>query len=269
MRKQKAAATVLARFREAVAFSHGLIGLSGAEDIMQSKRIQGAAYEGMDNKVPAQESAELTVEQLKALEAAAVHLPSGPKKLFAGFLCFLVHSRARFSDTFCCLSEPTLDIDMDGIGYCEVGVTDTKTSTGRRKKKMTSLVAHATGVYDSHSWAEHWLNERARFGLNAKGGPLMPAVSETGVWPESRMSNSECNLWMRDLLKELEVDGSSTCRIASHSCKRTLLAWAAKAGIPASIRRVLGHHYKSKDKCHNVRQRRDGWSFEGFAQAHP
>ena len=52
--------------------------------------------------------------------------------------------------------------------------------------------------------------------------------------------------WLRNLLKNTETVGD--IRIATHSCKATLLAWSARAGFDHDVRRLLGYHSGSADQ---------------------
>jgi len=51
---------------------------------------------------------------------------------------------------------------------------------------------------------------------------------------------------LRNLLKNTETVGD--IRVATHSCKATLLAWSARAGFDHDVRRLLGYHSGSADQ---------------------
>ena len=51
--------------------------------------------------------------------------------------------------------------------------------------------------------------------------------------------------WLRSLLK---IDSSSRDRVATHSCKASILSMAAKFGLDHSTRRLLGYHTESRDR---------------------
>jgi hypothetical protein len=51
--------------------------------------------------------------------------------------------------------------------------------------------------------------------------------------------------WLRSLLK---VESSARDRLATHSCKATMLSMAAKFGLDHGTRRLLGYHSEGRDR---------------------
>jgi hypothetical protein len=248
LRQTKAAATKAMRFRESVAFAYGVIGLEGADHCMQSRRLQGASIASLVNKGPDSDMDPLELAQVLLLEEAAVRLPSGPDKVFAGFCSFCTFTVARMSDTFFCQHEPILDLDALGNGFIEVPVMKTKTSnTSGRRTKALPLVGLTCGI-TRLGWAEAYLQERKLQGLVLKSeGPLMPAVAHDGTWRQARLTTSEACVWLRELIRSLGGKISPNVRLGSHSAKKTLLSWLAKFGTAMGVRRILGHHVKPKE----------------------
>ena len=52
--------------------------------------------------------------------------------------------------------------------------------------------------------------------------------------------------WLRNLLRSTETVGD--IRVATRSCKATLLAWCARAGVAHDVRKLLGYHSSSSDQ---------------------
>ena len=247
LRINKAAPTKISRFREAVAFCFGVLGLHGAEECMASRRIEGVAYDGLSKKSIDRQAEDFLVSQVELFERSCISIPEGNTKVFIGFVTALIHWRARLSDTHHCCTEPFLDTSDAGEGFIEMGVVGTKTShVASRMTKQLPLVGSATGVTGTR-WAEAWLNERSRQGLDSSGTFLMPSIEKTGSFSSKRMTAGEFNILIREFLRAHTANALSLLRISSHSCKHTILAWSSKAGLKLSVRRTLGHHLKTGD----------------------
>ena len=66
------------------------------------------------------------------------------------------------------------------------------------------------------------------------------------------MSSHEATVWMRELLSPANAFSGGVRRpvdnLGTHSCKVTLLAWAAKGGLSLEHRKLLGYHTSSADE---------------------
>jgi len=71
--------------------------------------------------------------------------------------------------------------------------------------------------------------------------PLLPAPNTSGAPTKRPLSSEEMKLWARHILTKFGCDLSER-RITSHSCKSTLLSFAAKHGLSWEDRLVLGGH---------------------------
>ena len=76
--------------------------------------------------------------------------------------------------------------------------------------------------------------------------PVMPSPAVGGGWSQAQLGVTPAGEWLRNLLKNTETIGD--IRVATHSCKTTLLAWCAKFGVNHDSRRLLGYHSASSDK---------------------
>ena len=247
LRQSKAAPTAASKFKESVAFCFGLIGLDGAETCLQSRRIQGVALESFAQKDMDRSMDDFLVEHVQLFEQSAANLSSGPDKIFMGFVCALIHFRARMSDTFNCLMEPVLDLNSQGEGFVQVDVRETKTGkTLSRMRKRLPLVGSATGI-SKVPWAAEWLKDRAAHSLNSTDLALMPGISRHGRFTDKRMCTGEFCLKVREMIIVLGGSIPRGLRLGSHSAKHTLLSWTAKAGVRISIRRILGGHIKASE----------------------
>ena len=124
----------------------------------------------------------------------------------------------------------------------------TKTSTTLERKVRHLPVVIPLMSFCEPCWVHQWLELRKQQGLiAAKGFPLLPSPVHRGGWAKVPLQVGAAGDWLRSLLKNHESrDGKY--KIATHSCKTTLLSQAAKYGIDARSRRILGYHTASKDK---------------------
>ena len=248
LKATKAPATRSKRFLEAVGFMIGTIGADGAKQVLESARCQGSSLAQFKNKGPHVQRDVLTVEHVAALEEAIFKLPNVNDRVLAGLLAFLTHARARFGDVHVCDDEPFLDVDSSGRGFIELRVHETKvTNRPNRRRKLLPLVALAIGV-TGKPWAAEWLKLRKEVGLSAKGGPLVPAISASGVFTKGRLRSSEGIIVLCETLQRMQIVLPEEHRLGTHSCKATLLSWMAKAEAPLAIRKMLGGHSSSVDE---------------------
>jgi len=155
LRRNHAAASRRKRFLEAVGLSKGLIG-ADVDEVLTSSRVKGVAHGGIiaerKKKMP------FTVCQVDALEKLAI-FSNGQVSIFAGYVCFLIHCRLRWSDGQHCIQEPTLDV-ASGRGFIEASLYHHKTAKKRRLKVLRLLPA--AGVLPGLSggdWASKWLKQ--------------------------------------------------------------------------------------------------------------
>ena len=239
LRKEGAPRSRAPRFLQALGFSKGFLG-ADVDHILQSARIKGATVSdvplcGVRKKDP------LTVQQLFALEQLAFY-GEDHEAIFAGYICFLVHCRLRWSDGQFCNEEPVVERTRE-FGSLECNLYHHKTS-GRQQglsKRLLPAAAALPGV-SGKFWAETWLLNRSKHNLNAgRGRPTMPAPMRNGGWALTPLRPTEGSMWLRELLTKVSPSGPLR-DIASHSCKSTCLSWMAKANAPIDLRRLAGYH---------------------------
>lgn len=243
LRRTKAAASKRSRFLEAVGFSKGLLG-ADVDAVLESARGRGVAF-GTLFPVTRKKNP-LTVQQLVYLERLAMDHP-GPEGVFAGYICFLVHCRLRWSDGQHCVDEPTVDV-YEGRGFIEAALYHHKTAKKRRTQAGRLLpVAGVLPGLSGQLWTVAWLQNRKHLGLRASTeSPTMPAPVAAGGWTKGPLSASEASVWLREIL--MPCTPQLLKDIATHSCKATVLSWMAKANTPMSLRRLAGYHVKPGDK---------------------
>ena len=129
-----------------------------------------------------------------------------------------------------------------GIGFLEATAEKTKTSTTLERKVSHLPIAIPLISFGEPCWVKTWLEVREQQGLViAKGTPLLPSPIHGGGWAKVPLQVGASGDWLRSLLREQGLrDGKY--KVATHSCKTTLLSQAAKFGIDARSRRTLGYH---------------------------
>eukprot|EP00435_Cladocopium_sp_Y103_P065166 s958_g27.t1 len=243
LRRLHAAPSKGRRFLEAIGFAKGLVG-ADVDAILSSARVKGAALGTQAS--PTKKKAPFTCDQLLALERLAFY-GQGPEAIFAGYICFLVHCRLRWSDGQHCIKEPVIDV-TDGRGFLEAALYHHKTARKRRTQVVRLLpVAGVIPGLSGLNWPEQWLQKRQEAGLHASmTRPMMPAPTAGGDWTLQPLSASEGSVWLRELLKPLSP--TSLVDIATHSAKTTILSWMSKANVDISVRRLAGYHIQPGDK---------------------
>ncbi len=231
---------------EALNLAAALVGFDDAA--MQSQRVMAAADAAMRRKPPTLQRPPLPVRVVKLLEDGVFNAVSDCDKIFAGFLCFTVHGRLRFLDAARIDEEPTLEGDGSS-GFVEARCRVHKGSNRPRARGLTLPAVGMSVGLTGEAWAEEWLRLRSAMGLDAGvDGALMLKPLASGGFSRKRITTTEGVMWMRELLMDGGITAHEASTYGTHSCKATLLSWAAKSGMPKPDRRLLGGHAAPKDR---------------------
>ena len=243
LRRMHAAPSKGKRFLEALGFAKGLLG-ADVEKTLSSARVRGVALGA--TPIPAKKKDPFTVEQVKVLERLAM-FGTGQDAIFAGYLCFIIHCRLRWSDGQHCIREPYIDVH-EGRGFIEAALYHHKTAMKRRTHVVRLLpVAGFVPGLTGLDWVSAWLEHRAKAGLRASmSEPTMPCPVSGGGWSLQPLTSSEASVWLRELLRPLSP--TSLQNVATHSAKATILSWMSKANVSLSLRRLAGYHVVPGDK---------------------
>ena len=174
-------------------------------------------------------------------------------RIMAGYFLMLVYGRLRFSDgqRITGMKLETVHVDNELVGFLECAAERTKTSVSLERKVRFLPIAVPVQSLTSPPWLPVWNQLRLDQGLTASGYnshayPVMPAPAAGGGWSQSALGVTPAGEWLRNLLRHTETVGD--IRLATHSCKATLLSWCSKAGVDHDSRRLLGYHTASSDK---------------------
>jgi hypothetical protein len=255
----KAAPTKPSAFLSAVRFSHYTLGIDNALEVTKSRRIEGSTIKSFHRKRTLLQRSPFTSQHVLALEVLCKHGPTIQDRVMAGYFCFLVFSRSRYSDAM--RGSLTFDTDAQGNGFVELAATHIKTGRTKEKKRMLlPLVAPAWGIA-SFSWAAEWKKSRALAGLD-DGFELViqPAPKLDGGWTLRGLAIAEASSWLRDALSFSGCELPSTFVLGTHTCKSTMLSWCAKFGVDPATRRILGYHVAA-DEVSTFTYGRDNQAF--------
>ena len=243
----KAAATSAGSFVEALNFARGVIGLQCPDTAVKSPRVLGVVKLLKLSKRVLKQAEALTVSDLLILEDTCNAAPCIRDRVASGQFCFETYSSSRHSDANY-VEQMHVDINDEGYGFLEGLTTQHKTATSAEKlTRFLPLIAPTVGV-QYYSWGQRWLEAREAMGMKfGKGLPLLPSPDSKDGWTNRRLTAGEATAWLRDILLAGGSDPEHVARVSSHSCKATVLSWAAKRGLPISVRRLMGHHLPPGD----------------------
>ena len=246
-----AAPTFLRSFLVAIRFSFHVLGVTGGDLVLASKRIEGCAREAYLKKRRTLQKDPLSVAIVEHLEKVVMadRYPDRDR-VAAGCFLLCVFFRARFSDMMN-LQDLILDeliVDGTAQGYIEGKVGRTKSAyTTEMKTRYLPMVAPCYGV-TGLDWFSAWQEACIRCGKpKGESMPMLPYPSKSG-WTRTPLGAGEGADWLRQLLQVSGIPSGSMGNIGTHSLKATTLSWMAKSGAPISIRQHLGYHMPSADK---------------------
>ena len=133
LRKEGAPRSRATRFLEAVGFCKGMLG-ADVDAVLTSARVRGACINRVADLEPRKKDA-LTVDQVAHLELLA-STRDDQVGIFAGYMCFLIFGRLRWSDGQYCKEEPWMDEGPE-FSYLEARLYHHKTA-GRAKSARAS-----------------------------------------------------------------------------------------------------------------------------------
>ena len=221
------------RFLESLGFAKGLLQADVAA-VLSSARVRGVAL-GFQ-PAPTRKKNPFSTEQVIQLERLAFH-GEGQEAVFAGYICFLIHTRLRWSDGQHCIQEPTLDLE-GGRGFLEAALYHHKTSKKRRTNVIRLLpVAGVLPGLSGLNWAAEWLRKRSVLGLRASmKQPTMPAPLAGGGWTCQPLTSTEASTRLREILGAWNP--ATVRNVATHSAKATILSWMSKSNLSLAMRRL-------------------------------
>lgn len=215
--------------------------------VVMSGRCKGVAKDMFLTKNPLEQKQPLTMEQVRFLENLVHELPN-TMKCILGQLLFCVHAACRWKDA---QRIKALWIEQGGnecLVHADALSSKTSTSAEARTRYLP-YIALGCGI-SGQNWGLAWVQARSLEGLECHGFSLPSFSERISNWTDSPMSASEATYWLREFLGEALLP-FEPFHIGSHSCKTTLLTWAArciKIQFSPMERRLLGHHLEPSMK---------------------
>eukprot|EP00435_Cladocopium_sp_Y103_P043820 s3521_g12.t1 len=138
------------------------------------------------------------------------------------------------------LEEYALMCGNKEVYLVEAATSEAKnTNTMERRRMLLPFSAVGWGVHPN-PWCIKWKMQLESF----KHATIMPAFSEvSGQFLGRRLTTSEANLWLKEVLVRGGLSAGQAARYSTHSCKATVPTWASKfGGFSMDERRMLTHH---------------------------
>ena len=210
------APTFLRSLLVSLRFSHFVLGLTGADDVVSSHRVIGCAKLAYLQKRRLVQKEPLTVAMVAAMEAYVCDKRQPARERFV-IGCFLICTfmRARFSDMMNLVDFTADSINSGDLpdGYVEAKVTRTKSAyTLERKTMYLPMTAPRCGVSGLH-WYDGWQHAKLVAAVpHGPGMPLFPALTNQG-WSSVHATAGAAADWLRKILL---IMGLPQCKGAVH-----------------------------------------------------
>ena len=236
-------------FLASVSFAKHTLGLMEADEVLTSCRVRGFSSLHFAKKRKLIQRPPLKVKQIALLEELVgdTHR-TAYDRVAAGFFLFMTFGRLRYSDAQA-VTELELEVPMgEQHGYLEGAAERCKTNTTLEKKTRLLPIVVPTKSFTEDGWVSQWLEVRAQSNMQVGSGiPLLPSPAAGGGWSKIPLSCEAAGDWLRALLKASLAEGSGP-RVATHSCKASILSMCSKHGMEPAARRLLGYHSAGRDK---------------------
>ena len=246
LRETGAAPTKGSSFLSACAYAFHVFGFNDLESICNSKRLKGLADLMHAVKAPLKQALVLTIRQVlmlhELLDATDCNVVD---RAVAAYLLVALYERCRHSDLQN-IEDVFIDLGPEGE-YLEITTRTHKTSrTASQKSRLLPVVLPAIGV-QGREWITAAKMAFKDYGLSLEGhigGPLFrPPGADGNSHCKRGLTSQEVSRFLRVMLGEnMTHDKESGPKLSSHSLKATVLSWAAKAGMAAQDKSILGRH---------------------------
>ena len=187
---------------------------------------------------------------MKILESILQGVPNvkPQNKVAAGFFLLMIYARAKFSDaqSSSTIIEDTIETDFGRDGFLK--------ALAHRSKTPITLARKTRYIPMTASWLQAIKEADLPLG---KGKPLLPPQSDAG-WSSCPITAHVAAIWLKSLLRAGCAPAQDVIGYGTHSCKATVLSWAAKFGLDSNTRARLGYHSRGAGGTELV-YARDRW----------
>ena len=147
-----------------------------------------------------------------------------------GQILFCLHASCRWSD-----SQRVVVIsrqEADGVVLLVVDALTAKHTYSQESQRI--LLPHAAlgkGL-TGRDWSDAWLRARDAEGLTVGNGMCLPSLRADGSgWLEVKMSSTEGQLFLHEVLGGIEQASAPVQKLGTHSLKATLLSWGPAVAL--------------------------------------
>ena len=225
---------------ESLRFCQYVLDIPELAELTSSRRCAGAAASKRSG--PKRQASPFTVSELRTLHRLVCSDEENLwDRIFSGSILLMVYTRSRWTDL---QRAETMVLDRDESGLLQFVECTISSHKCVQSAVFRNVFLHAVAPCDgvvSDDWAEQWISCRQAMTIEVGKLPLMPAPNMSGAATRRPLSTEEMKLWTTHLLEKSGHDLTGR-KISSHSCKCTMLSFAAKFGMAWDDRLVLGGH---------------------------
>ena len=254
-----AAPTKMSSAMSAFRFAHFILGVDSLAEVVNSRRLIGLSELAFTSNRLLRQARVLSVAHViklhKQLECVDAHIFD---RALAAYLLIACYGRCRHSDLQMVHS---VECDfIDNGGFIVIKTSSHKAARGvALKTTLMPILVPVRGV-NGCNWGPLAMSVLFEAGANLEcvcDGPLLCAPSNcSGSLMKRSLTSHEVSMMLRRFLGEPEPQiGCEGDIISSHSLKATTLSWAAKFGLSASTRSMLGRHSCSLNESFAVYSR--------------
>lgn len=216
---EKNSATRSQSFLQALRFSHFVMGIEGALECAQSRRVTGQAHLQLSRKQPTKQARPLSVAEVRKLHSNSEdHSYSCVDRCIASNLLMATYGRCRVSDL-----NHVHEILRDAsgkTGFAEISTRHRKGARSAQQKALLMPIVISNAGVVPQGWIHVWIANRNSSGLQTSGeigGAFMPApaISDKVEWLKRPLTPSEMTNVLRGCLDSIDSD------LSSHSLKAT------------------------------------------------
>lgn len=254
LRDEGAAPTAASHFVEALRFCHATLEFTDMDiNAVLSSRVLGASHRLFLGKRMLQQAPAFSVEAVKVFEKMCIHADELHIRVICGAIMFCIFACARWFD----ISYVT-GIKLDEyvtMSILEAATAKHKTSRTKEQKTRLLPLTSVGRFLEKESWAASFIAARSAMDMDHLS-IFLPAWNELGgTWAGRVMTSAEVTCWIHEILS-LEIGNRKAMCFSSHSCKATLLTWAAMTTLfTREERTLLGHHVEAQTRSNTTYSR--------------
>ena len=246
IREGRCAATTILKIKSALNFAREFLIVDGGRHI-DTPIVRGIMMKKLSTKRCTKRAPALSVRAVLALELGCTNSPSLVSRYACAMFCLMIHGRSRFSDLQY-TAPRTYTIDGEIV---EARAVRTKTSEQRGRiregvptlARMRGLIGDAKGCWGMRLKELLAILSADKEADHMQIDYVFPVVNHvTDTFSFKPMNVTTATTILREMLIANGISQAEAKRYSTHSCKATVLCWAARYGMDESARATLGGH---------------------------